>query len=144
MDGQNEQAEDAHPIVDESLPGVFQLLDKPAEEKTPRTSATPPGPGEVSSRRAHPRGHRWSPGTFAVIMTGNVLGIEGAEEPWLRGTRPPAVPVRGHPALPGPLDHSPLAGCCYCSCSAEGSGKAAVRGPPWGTEPALCLSRGPG
>ena len=50
MDRQNEQVEDAHPIMDEILPGVFQLLDEPAEEKTPRTSATPPRPGEVSSR----------------------------------------------------------------------------------------------
>lgn len=58
MARQNEQVEDAHAIVDESLPGVFQLLDEPAEEKMPRTSVTPPGPEEVSSRRAHPRAHR--------------------------------------------------------------------------------------
>lgn len=80
-------------------------------------------PGE----EAHPRGHRWSPGTFAVIMTGNVLGIEGEGSPDLKGTRPPAVPVRGHPALPAPLTTPHWLAAVSALQEVE-----RLRGPPWG------------
>lgn len=77
-DGRNERTNDAHPIVDESLPGVFQLLDEPAEKKTPRTSAKPSGPGVLF----------WaSPFQGTLLMSRDVCGWHGWECSWHQGGR---------------------------------------------------------
>lgn len=87
---------DAHPIVDKCLPGVFQLLDEPGREKAPRTSAKSLGPGLLYQDNPDPRGH-WA-------MLGDICGHHNCRCSWLqageaalvKGSKAVAASARGH------------------------------------------------
>lgn len=64
----------AHPVVDESLPGVLQLLDEPAEGMP--TVSRPPGPGLLARGEPAPRG----PWATSVAIVTAWPGSPGLEE----------------------------------------------------------------